>query len=331
MLALFTMMLFPLLFLLGTGVTRILYGHKGKGELFWEDRFLAGILVLIGLAEGAHLGSLARGQSLLDFKKFFLALLCAAAAFCFILLAVGWVLQKRKDGAALPVKEGRKLQRTEIILLVCFFLIAASQVLTILLKTKTWQDRNLVLETVVSFLQTGKLYEINPLTGVPYAVGLPTRLKILCLPTLYAWISMQTGASPELVTWHLIPAVVAMFFYLAYYSLARTLFPKDGRRQITFLLLVSVLAYVGDYAFGMEGFGLLHAGFLGESVRAAILMPYLFSLCLRRKWRLAVCVAAAEACIVWTTYGIGMAVLVILCFLAIGGVRTLILRRKEGS
>ena len=115
MLALTAILLFPLLFLLGTGVTRILYGYKGEGDFFWEDRFLAGIIFLIGLAEGAHLGIMARGQSISVFKNYYLGGMVAGVVVVLALLTVCGVLQKKKGrracGRMSPLRPVRFLSR----------------------------------------------------------------------------------------------------------------------------------------------------------------------------------------------------------------------------
>lgn len=329
MLALVAILLFPLLFLLGTGVTRILYGNKGKGEFFWEDRFLAGIILLIGLAEGAHLGTLARGQSISVFKNLFLIAILAVTVACAAILAVGRALQKKKGNASYPDWKG--MDKAEKAMTAVILAVFLGLLFRILFFSAVYQGQDLTLETVMSFLHTGKLYEVNPMTGAFYEQGVPSRLKLLCLPTLYAGICSFTKAGAETVVWHFVPAIALAACYFAYGSLARALFPKVRKQRLQFLLLVSILLAVGDYAYGMESFGLLHVGFQGTSIRAVVLMPYLISLCLRRKWKLAVCVVAAEACVTWTLYGLGAGVMVILIFVISLGCRKALAGRREGS
>jgi hypothetical protein len=74
---------------------------------------------------------------------------------------------------------------------------------------------------------------------------------------------------------------------------------------------------VGDYLYGMDGFGLLHCGFRGVTIRSTVLVPYVFGLAMRRKWKAAVLGIVAEACIVWTLYGMGVCLLVVLGMAAV--------------
>lgn len=69
--------------------------------------------------------------------------------------------------------------------------------------------------------------------------------------------------------------------------------------------------------YGLEGFGLLHGGFQGVTIRNAVLMPYLFGLCLRRKWKLAILAILAESCLVWTLYGAGMGLLTVFLYFVV--------------
>ena len=177
-----------------------------------------------------------------------------------------------------------------------------------------FQTQDMTLETVTSFLQTGKLYEINPMTGDFYEQGIPTRLKIFCLPTLYAAIGNAFKLNPETVVWHLVPAATLLLSYVSYGALGKTLFPDDEKNRRLFLTIVALLFFAGSYAYGMEGFGLFHVGFQGTTIRNAVLLPWLFSLCLRKKWLLTILVVAAEACITWTLYGLGMGLIIIVAF-----------------
>ncbi|MBP5282829.1 MAG: hypothetical protein J6Z22_10070 [Lachnospiraceae bacterium] len=299
---------------------------------------MAGICTMIGLAEGAHLGAIARGQSVSDFTKYFCLLLGALLILLglfFIAVKLfgkkGKEAKKSSDANAGKLDFLKSLTLQDKLLWGVFGLLLAGQVILILFSGRIFQEQDLTLETVMSFLQTGKLYEINPMTGAPYEMGLPTRLKILCLPTLYASLSTLPKVRPEDVVWHFVPFITLVASYLAYTSLGRTLFPKSGRHLGIFLLIVSLLVYAGAYGYGMEGFGLLHVGFQGTTIRSAVLLPYLFSLCLRRKWKLAILAVAAEACIVWTFYGLGIGILIFAIFVGWELGLKLVKGRKEGT
>lgn len=329
MLALVAVALFPLSWLLGNALILIVDHQRAKTEYHWEDRLLAGIFMLIGLAEGAHLGALVRGQSVSAFTKYYFLLLSVAGALSCVISATCFLTGK-KQAAAPKEKRALTLEKREIWILAAFLVLAGAQLFGILFQTKVYLDYDLTLETVTEFLRADRLYGANPMTGLPYEQGMPSRLKILCLPTLYAFLTRNCHVTPEWMTWHFIPAVTLAAAYLAYLSLARALFPKERFLRLLFLAVTALLLIVGDYGYGMEGFGLLHAGFQGTTIRGAVLMPYLIGLCLRKKWRLAPLVILTEVCLVWTLYGLGMGIAVTAIFLVLGGIRSALLRRKEG-
>ena len=72
------------------------------------------------------------------------------------------------------------------------------------------------------------------------------------------------------------------------------------------LILVSVLIWCGDYMVSMDGFQLLHCGYRPTAVRGGILVPFTLSMGLQKKWTSAILAILAEACIVWTLYGMGV-------------------------
>ena len=223
------------------------------------------------------------------------------------------------------------LKNGERLLLCVLATVILWQAARILFETSVYVKQDITLETVMSFLHTGKMYEVNPLTGSAYLQGLPDRFKILCLPTLYSAAAGFLKCPAQQLVWHVVPFLVLVMSYLAYGSLSRIFFPENRSYRLLFLVLTSLIFCVGDAMYGLEGFGLLHGGFQGTTIRGAILLPYLFGLCMRKKYKLAVTAALAEACIVWTLYGMGMGILIILFVFAGQKVYERIMARKEGQ
>lgn len=333
MLALVFMAFLPLAWLLGNALITVLDAKRSAREWHLEDRVVAGILVLIGLAEGAYLAAMTRGQSVSAFTKYYGILLIAAGVVCGLIgLIFAWIGKKHGQAGTqgLNISKFKNVERKEWIVILLFLVMVLTQVFLILLRTCVFLEYDETLETVVSFLQTDRFYEVNPLTGQSYEQGMPMRLKILCLPALLTFLTKITQADPELVTWHVFPVITLLGAYLAYASLARILFPEKRFHRCLFLLIVALLVFVSDCAYGAEGFGLLHGGFQGTAIRGAVMMPWVFGLCIRRKWRLVPLVILAEACLVWTLYGLGMSALVTVTFLAYLGLKNMLQRRKEG-
>lgn len=341
MVAILCVLLIPVTFLMGKAVLKILY-CAGKGEcLFREDAFLTGVILLIGLAEAAHLGAMACGRSVSVAVKLFVILTAGMILFCAAVLLFCCFRKNRieKNGRAggcraagegsCPAEERTNSCssiKREVPVLVCLGILGAVLVYKVLAGAFVYMDEDITLETVTTFLRTDRIYEVNPLTGNPYQTGIPSRLEILCLPTFYAVLCRLSSASAQLLVWKAVPLLVLLGAFAAYNCLAKSLFPKNRLHREFFLVFVFLFLLAGDSMYGMEGFGLSYAGFQGTSIRGAVLLPYLFSLYVRKKWRLTPGPLLAEACIVWTLYGLGAGVFVLGSF----GAAELIGRKRAG-
>ena len=200
------------------------------------------------------------------------------------------------------------------VVLVFFILL---QVLRILMGERVWTDGDMTLETVNTFLKENGIYTVDPLTGEPYTQGMSFRLKLLCLPTLYGTISRWSGMTPETVVYRLIPCLTLCMGYLAYGRLGAVLFDDNRKKCNIFLIIVGILFCAGTYMLGVDGFDIFYGGFRGVTIRAAVLLPYLFSCLLERKYLGAVLCILAEACMVWTVYGAGVCLLVTVAWMVL--------------
>lgn len=287
-------------FVLGRGALRILYGNQPTQEMNPADDILTGGIIIIGLAEAAHLAACLLGRSFSDCVKLFVV----GTVVCFAVAAVLGALKTKRQQIRTP------RQKNVNWIYLCFGVIVIMQLIAIVTGRSVYTEGDMTLETVNSFLATDAIYQVNPMTGNVYTQGIPMRLKILCLPTFYAILCEVFGLSAELVVWGMIPAFVLLYSYLAYSTVAKALFPEDTLKRGIFLVIVALLYTFGDYMYGMDGFGIMHSGFRGVTIRAAILLPYVFGLMLRKKYKLVVLCVLAEACIVWTFYGMGACVAV---------------------
>lgn len=263
-----------------------------------SDLIVSFIIVIIGVSEMSHMLGVFFHRSLSGCALFFLVLSAVGGA-ALVLLAVFMRPGRMGAAAHTPLTGG------EIGLLALLLLLAASQAGYILFGADLYIQGDMTAETVSSFLQTGSIYGENPLTGGMVEEGMPSRLKVLCLPTLYASLCQLLHLTPRFLVWKAVPVAALLGSYAAYACLGRSLFPGSRQKRLLFLVCVSLLFWVGSYAPGVDGFGLLMAGWRGETLRGAILVPYAVSLCLRRKYLHAVFCCIAETCIIWTSAGLG--------------------------
>lgn len=309
-------------YVLGKCAVRILYGNQPTQEITAADYVLVGGMMIIGLAEAAHLGACLLGWSFSDCVKLF----AIGVAVCLIGALVLELVQRkmRKNAGRNSVLQQRRAEQERLLSFV-FGVLVVVPIVQIYAMGNVYVDGDMTLETVNSFLATDAIYQVNPMTGVPYTLGIPLRMKILCLPTFYAILSELFGLSTELLVWSMVPLFVLLGSYLAYSTVAKVLFPENAMKRGVFMTAVALLFTFGDYMYGIDGFGVMHSGFRGVTIRAAILIPYTFGLMLRKKYKLVVLCILAEACIVWTFYGLGACAAVAVGILVV----TVVLRQLE--
>lgn len=293
----------------GHGVFAFLY-RKNTIKFHIADCIIVGWLVTIGLAEGAHLAAAFLGWQVSKVAILWLGCLLGVA-FLGGLASLLFHSRNKKSSVKRRSKKG-ELSPFRFGLLLIFMLLLIGQIVTIVSYDSAYRVGDMTVETVESFLQTDRVYAVNPLTGREYTVGLPLRIRILGLPAFYSVLCHIFRISGTDLVWKYIPVLVLVLSYSAYWCMAGVLFEKEEERdkRYLFMVLVSLVFSVGDYACGIDGFNVLHCGYQGVVIRNLVLIPYVFALGLRRRWLPMVLAVLAEACITWTFYGLGATVLV---------------------
>lgn len=321
------MILVPML--IGNGILRVIYGKKAKGDFSAADILLTGEIVVIGTAEAAHLCtvfaglSFSRGTVVFGVIIAVLTLAGLAAAFFFRtgrISGLGEIAEFRNDLS-------RKISNRCSVFTVLFCILVLSQAIYILSGSGVYRGGDMTVETVGSFLYTDRVYQVNPMTGSDYLGGIPLRLQILCLPGLYGALCRLFALEPVPVVWKVIPLAVLISSYSAFSCLGRCFFAEDKKKRHCFLAVMALLIWAGSFYLGMDGFGILCSGWRGVVIRNAVLVPFMISLLLRKKWVPVVFCIAAEACITWTFYGAGVCLLTAVSLSAV----RFVLHRTEAS
>lgn len=295
--------------LIGKAVTSLLYWGKEKQDCSYKDCFLVGWMITIGLAEAAHLFGVFLGRPFCDCVKLFWAADIGLGTVAVLALILYFAILKK--GSFLPKKQFVNFKDSkEVIPFALFLILFFVQCFVIIKAGEVYITGDMTVETVQSFLCTDSLYQVNPMTGTAYVAGMPLRLKILGLPTLFGSICKVVPFEASFVIRRLIPLGVLVAFYMVYGTLADIFFSEMREWKYTFLTVVALLLFVSNAMYGLDGFDLLHSGFRGVTIKACVLVPYTISLCLRKKWPLVVLCVLAEGCIVWTLYGMGTCLLV---------------------
>ncbi len=289
------------------------------------DVLAVGICIEVGLACAAHLCGVFLGFSLDGVTAIWgvaVLAVCLMSGGAFLVRR----LRLRKDKFQRKAYEKEKLRKAmtreeysglQQWLCILFALSAILQVVLIATGQTAVRDGDMTVETVQAFLRENGIYRSNPLTGRPYGLGQPLRLKILCLPTLYAVLCRLSGAAPLQLVERMAPAALLAASYCVYARLGDLLFYGDRTKKWIFMAFVNLMVWLGGSLPVLDGFQLLHCGWQGTAVRAGILVPYTIDSCLRGKWHRALLCILAEACLVWTLYGLGVCFFITALFGAI--------------
>lgn len=277
------------------------------------DALLMGGLILTGLAVTAHVAAVFTGQSFSRCVKIFSGILGAAFLFSALMfLFYGVCCKEKRSKEKMSVKnESKKMDSAEKLLMILFGILVIMQLLYLLYNAGVYMKGDMTIETVGSFLQTDGLYQVDPMTGQAYMEGIPVRLKILCLPALYGFMCRLSGLDPEIVVTAAVPVWIFVSSYAAFSCAGKSLFPESRKKRISFLIMIVILIWAECGLYSLDGFDLLYCGYRGVTIRNLVLLPFLISLCLRKRWGFVILCILAEACIVWTFYGLGACLLTV--------------------
>lgn len=311
------MMLIPYIY--GRGFLNILCKNPKAQGYTDTDFLLTGVLISIALTEAVHLCGVYGGISV-NRSMQLLGILFLLAAVLALAVCVGKNImngkkcfhadQKNEAWFKNPgVNRQGSRDYTAVYIGFAAAIIFVIEFIMIQVSDNIYLDGDMTLETVNTFIGTDTFYSVNPLTGSAYTQGLPSRIKILCLPSLYSFFVKAFRISSAMVVWRGVPAIVLIYAASAYKKLADTIFLNEDKKRNLFMLLVAVVFLIGDYMYGVDGFLLLESGFRGVAVRGLVLMPYTVSLVLRKKRLPVMLCIIAEACITWTFYGAGACLL----------------------
>lgn len=268
--------------------------------------FLTSLLVLLGCAEAAHLVTLVLDRSLQTYITFCGVFVLAGL---FVCLGTG-VYHYTKNKKRICMK-----WQASPYMLVCL-------VLSVLTIFRLWAGSvpdldDAVYEIAIGNLHSGSVMCVHPFHGRETQAAMPMRMQILGLSSLYSTLAYVFEIPLYTLLCRIVPVVVWGCGMLLYYVYAQKLFSDDVHKRWVFMSLIAFLYLITMQSEGLLGYKLFHAGFSGETIRAVILMPYVLYVSWQKKWILSCLAVVIEACIVWTTYGAGYCLLIVVCMSAV--------------
>ena len=294
----------------GEGLLSAFYGKNRREHSEISQAYVLGEILCIGVAEVAHVIGMFLNFSVKKTGAIFSLMLLGLVLAASVVLAATFWKQRKAGNSCL------RIAREKTMLPFVFIGIMFLQILFIFCREPIVVPGDITLETVQSFLAEDGIYRVMPLTGSISEAGVPLRYKILCLPTLYTMLCNAFGIEASLLVCHIIPVAVLAGAYISFYYLSGVLFSKDDlRKRYLFLLILALLFLVTDRGEFSGGYGLLHGGYLGTSVRNLILVPYALAASLEKRWWKVFLCILAEACVAWTFWGMGVCVVI---FMGIG-------------
>ena len=325
------LLIYPLA--LGTIFLYAIYGFFGKKKLSVADGYLAGGIISIGLAEISHVISGYLGWSFSACVRLLSALFVVTTALLMFMALISRLLWIKGRGRIQKDRQEKShyLTSAEYILFLLWALLFAGCVMRLLFNSDFSLYKDLTPELVSTFLSTDQLFVVNPTTGAEYLAGVPSRFRLLCLPTLYGALCSWFQIEVSVLCFRIIPVAFLAIACVAYYTLAFALWPDSRLRRIAFQIVILVLFLVSDTCEGQVGFLLFHQGFSPQTIRIAVLLPFTLSLLLRKRYELLLLPVLAEACLVWTGFGVGWCFLTAALWIALESIGKVLTGRKGGE
>ncbi|MBP3754219.1 MAG: hypothetical protein J6I66_05120 [Lachnospiraceae bacterium] len=309
-----TLMLFSALF------------SKKKADIF--SSFCAGSLAVLCVSFVSHFLTIMRSGPVADEKKLagiIMVVLMTVSYFAFVVLTV--IMGKAKGDK----KKEKKTLPAGVKAIICIAALAVlAGVITVAFGLRVNTTGDETLETVRTFLKGNVMYTLDPLTGKPYAEGVPMRYKILCLPGLYSVMASAFGTAPEVILYNIMPAFWFVSGLCAMLSLSKSLFSEkenEAFKRSVFMLSVILFVFASDLSSYAQGFAVLSQMWTGPAIRIWVLIPFMLYLLFEKKYFLAILPVLCEALICRTQYGIGFCACIyamfIICMIAVRRVKCL--------
>lgn len=257
--------------ILGLGFIQ-LKKEKGTGSL--TECYVLGLLFLFLLGEAASCIAIKTERGF----SFYCAVFAGSVGVAAVLsLLVGRkmprILWKNiADGLGKEKEEGKKLLNCAWKIAV-FVLLLGLPVAGLFLYVPDAGSSTMV-ETISVTSSTDTVFGYNPVTGQALEYGMYPIYKLACLPLIYSTLYMVCGLSMEAFAYYAIPVWVLFLFAAVLFLAGETFFDGNKEKKQMFLVLVGMMLITGDGEKNTLAYGLLHGGFRGETMAAAVVIPF---------------------------------------------------------
>lgn len=266
---------------------------------------ITGFLILTGCAEAAHLITIMTDKSLQTYTL--LVMVFVVAGLLAYAVLVYWAYRKGKIQQNLSVTDA-KVQNWNWGMLV--FGVVALATVYHFLAGYVPQFQDATYEIVLGNLKSGGIMTVHPFLGTETEAVMPMRMRILGLSSFYSALITISQQSPYTIMCKMVPLIIWALSILIYWDFSKELFAESAEKRWIFISMVALVYLSTSGGEGLVGYRLFYSGFSGETIRAAVLLPYTLYVSWQKRWCLAGIAILAEACLVWTTFGVGYCLLI---------------------
>lgn len=294
-----------------------------------SDKILFIWIIFIGIGEVANVFGSFLGKSFDDCYKIY-CLLNMFLAIAVIVYGLITIINKKRKKNEMASKEVKcsQFDKEFAFMVAIIFGLFVGYVFYVISFGRVLLQGNLDMELANTIISSNSFYKVNPMTGSEYMIGVPNRIKLLCLPAIYAFAARLLHLPVRDICLVIIPITGAVLSMLAYTSVSNVLFMENAwKKKAMFIIAVMLVLFFSGYCQGIEGFGLLFSVWRGSYIRMGVLFPFSLSLTLRKKWFFVLACVVCEACICWTLYGIGICAVSAIIL----SVSTLLVRRVQND
>ncbi len=343
-----TLLLIPFLLLvpliLGRGALTI-SDLITKDRSSFSESFALGYLLNLCIAGAAHILTVFRGKPLADAVRIYAILLIVFASIgyfsvLFVRLRRGLKSVPEKPAQKNPSKntaaesvsgkggaasaKGGPASRLFLPAAFCVGILICLHLILLFLPGTLSVFSDPTAEMTASLLGDQAPFSRSFLTGLPYQNGLPSRIRLLSLPTYYAILCRVFDVSPDLLLFRILPFFHYAVALAALHAPARALFPEKEKRPERLIFFTAALLLLTGTGFSAspEAFGSLRCAWSASFLLCMVLIPFLVSALSRKNFLTALVPVAAEAVLLWTWFGAGS------CALIYGGYVLLILASR---
>ena len=245
-----------------------------KKEIGQIETYLLGFFLLF-LVQGVYftIGYMILGQSFDTLCGGFLTVTIVLAAVSVIALILNIITGRR--GKKEPVYR-QDYKRSDYILMGIIVLICILICVRVIGITDYIRD-DYMLPTVRITLSTGTVNEYNPLTSLPYRVGLTTSKKIVTLPIYYSYLCKVFDLEAVNLLYVILTLQTVACSYLACMLFVRS-FIKLRDKLFIYGIFFGGVILSGDYFNRSISSRLLWNGYAGSTITTAVMLPYMMYL-----------------------------------------------------